>query len=386
MKRALTALVCATLLLTSCVHAAPSEEGTMTLYTLNVGKADCLLLASGDSLYMIDTGTVESFGAVSRALHSMGISRLSGVILTHADSDHTGGAWALASSDIAVDAWYASAFCAKIKKMDKHPAAQAAALRGEAVTWLRAGDTLPLDGGTLTVLAPAEMSNVENCNSLVLLCEGGGGRMLLTGDMEFPEEEPLLLSASLPVCDVLKVANHGERDATSDVLVSTVRPKVAVISTSTAEEPDTPAPRVLKALRSVNAEILMTQHSPLGIRVTLRDGSVSAEVLDAAVYPDAASGIRISEKSVDEQLIRLTNRSDQPVDLSGWFIRSTRGKEMFVFPSGALLAPGGSLTVTSLSTTWQGDYTWRETKVWHRTKDDTALLYDAYGRLMDQAD
>ena len=110
MKRLLPILCCC-LLLMGCARS----EGETALVSINVGKADCHLLYVGESLYMIDTGTVESWGMVSRALTILGIKHLDGVILTHTDKDHAGGIQALASSSVAVDAWYSSRYYTDVK-------------------------------------------------------------------------------------------------------------------------------------------------------------------------------------------------------------------------------------------------------------------------------
>lgn len=47
-----------------------------------------------------------------------------------------------------------------------------------------------------------------------------------------------------------------------------------------------------------------------------------------------------------------------------------------------MLTPGGTLTITSLSSDADGDLIWPEKNVWHKTKDDRAVLYDVYGREM----
>lgn len=60
---------------------------------------------------------------------------------------------------------------------------KAAAARGQQVTWLSSGDELPLSGGSLRVLGPLQSSELENCNSIVLLAETDDGTILLTGDM-----------------------------------------------------------------------------------------------------------------------------------------------------------------------------------------------------------
>jgi len=379
--RKLLAMILAALLLCSC--AAAQGEESLQLLAINVGKADCLLLQCGESLYMIDTGTEESWGAVSSVLKQQGITRLTGVIVTHTDGDHAGGAWALASSSIEVETWYASEYYNVKEK--KHPVIKAAALRGEDVHWLKAGDELPMAGGSLTVLGPiSHDEDKENNNSVVLLAQAGGGSILLAGDMEFPEENELLSAGVIPPCTVLKVGNHGEADATLPELVAAVQPRLAVISTNTAEEPDTPAKRVMELLKQSGAQIVQTQEAQAGILVTVQGGKATANRLSNGELPPVSDTVYVSDKSVAQDAVCLRNGGTAAVDVSGWYILSERGGETFVFPEGTVMEAGAEITVTSLSSESPGTFVWQDTKVWHKTKDDKALLYDVYGRLVSE--
>ena len=212
MKRLLAALLALMMLLTMTSCAAPDAAETddkLTLVAFNVGKADALLLTSGDTAYLIDTGTEDSWADLSRALEALGVTHLTGVIVTHMDKDHYGGAKQLAESDIAIDGWYASWAWEK-EKWKKHPVVKAAAVRGEEITLLQPGDTL--SDGLLTVIGPIqEREESENDNSLVLVASGGGGKMLLTGDMEYDEENDLLAAGVIPSCEVLKVGASRAR-------------------------------------------------------------------------------------------------------------------------------------------------------------------------------
>ena len=365
------------MLLTGCAQA----EDALTLQAVNVGKADALILRSGGDTYLIDTGTAESWDRLSRALHSQGIDRLTGVIITHTDSDHAGGAAALAQSSVEVGTWYAS--CWYTCKESKHPVIKAAALRGQEVVWLSAGDALSLEGGTLAVIGPmAENPDKENNNSLVLLAEKDGVRLLLAGDMEFPEEKLLLAQRLIPACEVLKVGNHGEADATSVALVEAVQPRLAVISTNTAEEPDTPADRVMTLLARTGAQIWQTQDADAGVLVTVSGGTAAAEYAPTPTLPAPDEGLVIVDKGEDDAIL-LRNTSGEAIDLTDWFIRSERGGEIFVFPRGAVADPGQVITVVSQSSEGSGDYLWPDTKVWHKSKEDRAILCDRFGREMD---
>ncbi len=379
MKRTLSLLLA---MLTLSVPAHADESDALTLFAVNVGKADALILAAGQDRYLIDTGTSASWGQLSAALTTLGVNRLTGVILTHTHDDHTGGAQALATSNVQVDAWYASAYFEGVKEK-KHPAVLAAEICGQQVSWLKAGDVLPLGSGTLSVLGPMSPSETENCNSLVLLAESAAGRMLLTGDMEFPEETELLSAEAIPACQVLKVGNHGNRDATSEALVRKVAPTVAVISTNSDVEPDTPAIRVMDALRKFGAQPYLTEKAGAGVLVTLQSGRAEAQYMDWGAQPALPEEIRLTAPDLENDEVVILNGGSSTADLTGWFLHSSRGGEIFVLPEGTSIAPGGQLRVTTQSSDRPGDVVWPDKKIWHKTKEDVATLYDVYGRLVD---
>lgn len=383
MRRMLVILLLLCLLTAAAMAESPYEnaEAPLTLFAVNVGKGDALLLNCGADTYLIDTGRAIHWGELSRALKVLQVEHLTGVILTHTDKDHAGGIMALATSSIAVDAWYAPAYFTC--KASKHPAVLAADVRGETVTFLRAGDELSLGTGRLRVIGPLSASEDENGNSLVLVAEAGGGRMLLTGDMESEEEAELLAAGVIPPCDVLKIAHHGKADATSDALLRAVQPRIAVLCTNTSEEPSTPSAEVLSRLEDYAVNLYQTQEAESGVLVTLDQGELTAHRMAYRDLPDAVSGVFIAAVDKADDAVTLRSASAGTIDLSGWFLLSEKGKELFVFPAGTEIAPGGELRVTSLSSATTGDLVWPEEEVWHRTKEDRAVLCDVYGREMD---
>jgi len=381
-------LFCLLILMIFGVSAVRAEspyaraDTPLTLFAVNVGKGDALLLNCGGDTYLIDAGLQEHWGDVSRALTVLQVEKLTGVILTHTDKDHAGGMLPLATSSIQVENWYAPAHFTG--KESKHPLVEAAALRGEKVTFLRRGDELPLGTGRLKVIGPIEASDVENCNSLVLIAEASGGRMLLTGDMEFPEEEQLLKTGSIPACDVIKIANHGENDATSEALIRAVQPSVAVISTSTAAEKDTPSGRVLAMLANAGVKMYQTQDAQSGVLVTIDQGEVTANLMDYNDFPAENKAVVIADVDNRDDRIILCNKGKETADVGGWYILSDKGNQIYVLPRGTVIAPGGTLTISSQSSEEKGDLTWPDKKVWHKSKEDKASLYDVYGRLVDE--
>ena len=381
MKRILRVLA---LLLVSALLGGCGAEGgkdPVRLFAVNVGKGDALVLKVGDWVGLIDAGKPSAMGRVSAALKGLGVERLNAVFLTHTDGDHAGGLDWLAQSDIPVDNWYASAMYTGVKAK-KHPMVVAAALRGQAVQWLRRGDALALSGGaTLRVLAPASLFEDEDDNSLVMMLESDQGKMLLTGDMELPEEAELLSQGDDLKCDVLKVANHGDGDTTSAEFANTSRPRLAVISTDSQEKPGTPDPGVVSRLEATGSQVAVTQDAGMGLLVTLEGGEATVKAVDIEAPP--VSGPYIAGVDPDDDTIALGNSGSAAVDLTGFSLYSDRGNELYAFPDGIVLFPGVVLTVGTNSTKGSYDLLWDDKKVVNRKKTDTLYLYDSCGRIVD---
>lgn len=143
-------VVLAGLFLSGCTAGGERGEKAEVL-VINVGKGDAILVKTRGRAYLIDAAKAERWGGTVPA-EQEGVTSLNGVFLTHTDKDHAGGLVPLAQSGIEVGAWYASGYCLDYGHEEKHPAVQAAALRGREVTWLYAGDGVD---GLFDVLAPS---------------------------------------------------------------------------------------------------------------------------------------------------------------------------------------------------------------------------------------
>ena len=97
------------------------------------------------------------------------------------------------------------------------------------------------DPGTVP-LEPPDTGTAINNVSIVLLGEANGRRFLLMGDVE-EGIDPALLARGLPRVDLLKVAHHGSRTATTQAFVDAVRPRVAVASAGAGNTYGHPARR-----------------------------------------------------------------------------------------------------------------------------------------------
>ncbi len=380
MKSLLILLLAAVLALLPLFSAgAESADSDVWMYALSVGKADAILLSVDGHTVLIDTGYAWSRGRILAGMAEMGVTSLDAVFVTHLDNDHIGGLTWLAESGIEIGCWYASAMYMDVKEPSKHPVTKAAALRGEEVVFLQAGDEVALGSAVLKVLAPLVLAeDKDDNNSLVMMLESSEGRILLPGDIEYPAEQ-LLLSAGYDLdSDVLKVANHADDDTNSPAFTQAVSPQIAVISTSTAEKSDTQDKSVVRMLQAQGAEVLVTQECTGGILVRLVDGTASAQRIDV----ETSSALTLVSAVPEEDLITLRNDTGSAVDLSGWYLYSDRGGEMYVFPEGTEIAAGAVLTVGTQTSSGSFDLFWDDKKVVHQKKTDNLLLYDACGTLI----
>ena len=386
MKKCFTFLLSLLLCLNLAGCAAAEREGDAArLLCLNIGKADCMLLMYDGSAYLIDAGYEQNGPALKTALSQYGVTRLNGVFLTHCHEDHMGGLMQLAESDVQVDAWYAARIFYD-QKESKHPAKLAAAKRNQEVTWLEAGTVLPVGSdASLTVLGPLTVNeDNENNNSLVMRFDSPQGSILLTGDMKEEEEAELLSAGVLSPCDLLKVGHHGDNNATGKEFLNTVRPKAAIILTSTAEEPDTPANSTIKRMIKIGCDVYVSQEFHDAALFTLSGGAVSVEDISWTGVPERTDTAQLSI-SVAQDTVTILNAGDAPLSLNGYVLYSTKGNELFRLPD-AEVQSGGQYVVGSGVSTVEIDAKWRKKRVWHETARDAAILYDAYGRPIAFAD
>lgn len=358
-------------------ETATSGEHDFFVCFTNVGKADSIILSVDGLFYMIDTGTSESVPYTLASLNALGVERIEGIFFTHPDRDHIGG-YSYIAEEYEIGGLYAPAYCVDMYVFD-------GITYGRELTKLSPGEVVSLaDGVYFEVLAPLGLNeNDDNDNSLVLRLRINSRTLLFCGDMKTDEEKTLLESELAPLLpsDILKVAYHGRASSTSEEFAAAVSPEYAVISTSREEESDTADKSVIKRLEQNGAEVFITEDCSLGLRFDIgKDGAITA----SDVKPlGEEKKIKLESVSKESQTAVLYNKTLEKVDISGWYIVSDRGGEVFRFPEGSVIGAGEEFVLACRGYDGDADCVWNEDSVWHKTKSDRASLIDSFGRLID---
>ncbi|MBQ3176275.1 MAG: MBL fold metallo-hydrolase [Clostridia bacterium] len=361
--------------LSEATFAPDSGEHTVRMLFVNAGKADCIILEADGLTYLIDTGEDNSVPKILAGLAYMETESIAGVFLTHTDKDHIGG-WEPILQAYPVEKLYT----AVIREAPNTYLKMAGEIPYET---LMPGQSVPIgeEGLYLDVLCPIRLyPEEENNNSLVLRLDCGEETVLFAGDMKAEEEADLLSTGYDLDCTVLKVPYHGRKDSSGEAFLAACTPNLSIICSDTQTDPDTAHKKAVARLRE-HGEVRLTEDTELGWYVTL-EGKYRY-ISNAQIMTERTADLSLESVSVASQTLTIRNNGDD-ADLSGYYIHSDRGNEVYVFPTGTVLAAGESISVGCVGT--DGDLLWKgETSVWHKSKEDNAVLYDRFGNVLDTA-
>ena len=204
----------------------------LTVFDLGAGGA-AHLEARGGGHWLIDTGSASDHRfTVQPALAASGVNRLRGLVLTHGDVKHVGGAVPALSMwnprrVLEPDTRDRSTFRAAFHS--------ALADRGRTSEKLRAGDVIEIGAGARLsiVYPPAEArGSLSDDKCLVALLECLGWRVLLMSDSGFPTVRALVASGRDLTCDVLTLGRHAGDFTGGATFLARVNPRVIIASNS----------------------------------------------------------------------------------------------------------------------------------------------------------
>ena len=216
----------------------------------DIGQGNAVLVRTAHHSLMFDTGPRLGFDSdagqrvLLPLLQTMN-EKLDILVLSHQDSDHTGGALSVYQmqpqskvlTSIAPEHWMAS----KIP-LQRCQAGQHWEWDGVLFTMLH-----PLSQDYQHVLSP-------NARSCVLRISAAGQVVLLTADIEAFQEQALVQRASDQLrADVLLVPHHGSKTSSTEAFLDAVQPRWALFQMGYRNRYGHPAPQVLA--RYINRHI-----------------------------------------------------------------------------------------------------------------------------------
>jgi competence protein ComEC len=237
-------------------------EGKLRVTFIDVGQGDAILVQlPGGKVVLIDAGpSSPDFDAGQRTviplLGRLGIHAIDLLVITHSHNDHAGGATAI------LRAVPVKAVVAVTTNLPKP-----GAVEGCQSISVRAGDLLQIDSLVrFRILSPAQERESEqvqerfaNHASIVLQLCYGRTAMLLAGDAEQEEEQIMVRRfGKLLRATVLKVGHHGASTGTSEELLESVKPEIAIISVGRNNRFGHPSPAVLRRLEMRGVRLLRT--------------------------------------------------------------------------------------------------------------------------------
>jgi competence protein ComEC len=243
--------------------AEPShpEPGRMTVTAFDVGQGMALLIETSGHRLLYDSGP--SYGAESDAgkrvilpyLRGRGIAALDGMVISHSDADHAGGALSLL--DGTRIGWMLSSL------PQRHAIAQAArqhvhCAAGQAWTW---------DGVRFEMLHPLPASYADaalkpNARTCALKITANGKSILLAGDIEAAQEAQLLeRDAGRLQADVLLAPHHGSGTSSTQAFLLAVRPQAALFQVGYRNRYQHPKKEIYDRYASLHIQRLRTDQT-----------------------------------------------------------------------------------------------------------------------------
>ena len=287
----------------------PTERpaaGALWLTALDVGQGMALVLETADSTLVFDTGPKVSEDADAGArvvvpyLRARGIDRVAMLVVSHLDSDHSGGARSLLDS-IAVERVLTS-----IER--DSPMLKTA----RDVQRCEVGQRFSLGALQLSVLNPPgalyeRPKATTNQKSCVILARIGATRVLLTGDVPVREEAAMVAAFGSELRAQLMVApHHGSKTSSSEALLDAVAPGWVSVQAGYRSRFGHPHPEVVARYARHGARIIRSDWSGAARWRFGADGSVALEQwrLDHGRYwlNQPAKWVNSSPERVNERI------------------------------------------------------------------------------------
>jgi competence protein ComEC len=258
------------------------QEGELHVHFIPVGQGDATLVGFPDGTTMLVDGGGRRLGGdpgrfvVVPYLRRLGIDRLDWVVVTHADTDHLRGLFAVVESmrprHFVFDADESDESLARLRRRAGRARVGHAGARLHPLS----SDLRQTIGGVaVDMVRPQASSGGQNDASLVVRLSFGTAAVLLAGDVERGAERWLVEHEDVRAT-VLKVPHHGSKTSSSARFLDAVHPDMAVVSAGRFSRYGHPHAQVMARYKRRAIDVFQTAFDGL-VRVEI-DGQGLVEV------------------------------------------------------------------------------------------------------------
>jgi len=248
-------------------NPSPVNVGQARLVFLNVGQGLSVLIKTKSHLLVYDTGPkFFTGGDVAQSiiipyLYYHGWKNIDGLVVSHGDADHSGGAKTLRDQFTIPLVWTSD-----LKRVPNAILCE----RGQEWHW---------DGVDFKMLYPDASATFQGNNrSCVLKISVGKTSALLVGDIEVGAENHLIdhLSDELST-NVLSVPHHGSKTSSSENFLNATHPSYAIFSYGFLNRFHFPHPVVVQRYTEHNIQTFVTENGPISLDMSATNLTIFPE-------------------------------------------------------------------------------------------------------------
>jgi competence protein ComEC len=223
-------------------------DGAFRATVIDVGQGLSVLVRTRSHALLVDAGARYPSGfdlgeaAVVPTLHALDVTHLDGMIISHGDNDHSGGAVSVLAAYPATPVWGG--------EPARGPVPMRQCIAGQHWRW---------DDVDFSMLRPPTPVAVHgNDAGCVLLVGGTGGRLLLPADTSSKVEADIARAVPPGPPLVLVAPHHGSKTSSSPAYLRALHPLLAIASTGYLNGYHHPAPEVVARYADLGIPLLNT--------------------------------------------------------------------------------------------------------------------------------